>query len=106
MTTARMTVGSLFGAVNSAATSVGSVFDTTNRAIGMANKFVTDMADKQDIRSIVDMHDFKEKLTEEKSMEETLRKKTISEFCKAEPENKEMFETAYNRISALLNPST
>lgn len=100
--TARLTLGSVLGTINSAATSVSSVFDTTTKAINMANKYVSDAADKQRIRSIVDMHDFTEKLSEEKAMEETLRKKTILEFTSQSKDNEELFNSAYNRIKDLI----
>lgn len=100
--TARLTLGSVFGTINSAATSVSSVFDTATKGINMANKFVTDASEKQNIRSIVDMHDFTEKLTEEKAMEETLRKKAILDFTNQSQDNKDLFEAGYNRIKELL----
>ncbi len=103
--TARLTVGSIFGAVNNAATSVASIFDTATKAIDMGNKYVSDASDKQRIRSTIDMHDFKEVLVEQKSMEETLRKKTILDFTNQSPENAELFKSAYDRLTLLINPT-
>lgn len=100
--TARLTLGSVLGTVESAATSISSVFDTATKGINMANKYVSDASKKQNIRSIVDMHDFQNKLAEEKAMEETLRKKTILEFTNQSEENKNLFENAFNRINELL----
>lgn len=102
MANARITLGSLFGAINSAATSVSSVFDTTTKGINMANKYVSDAAEKQHIRSVVDMHDYAERLAEEKAMEETLRKKEIIEFTKVSDENHQLFNESYNRIKSLI----
>ena len=100
--TARVTFGSLLGAVNDATSVLSSSFNTITKSINMANKYVTDAAEKQSIRSIVDMHDFETKLQEEKAMEETLRKKQIVEFTNESEINKELFENAYNRIGELL----
>lgn len=79
--TTRMTVGTLLGAVNGAATTVADTFDTATKAIGMANLYVTTMSDKQRIRTKLEMHTFVNKLAEETAMVETLRKKNIEEFC-------------------------
>lgn len=100
--TARMTLGSILGTATDAAQSVSAVFNTATKAINMGNKFVSDAAEKQSIRSTLDMHDFTMKLAEEKAMEETLRKKTILDFTKQSTENEQLFETAYNRINQLL----
>lgn len=102
--TTRMTVGTLLGAVNGAATTVADTFDTATKAIGMANLYVTTMSDKQRIRTKLEMHTFVNKLAEETAMVETLRKKNIEEFCKDE-QNAEIYNTEYEKIVAILAKS-
>jgi len=98
----RMTVGTLLGTVNGAATTVADTFDTATKAIGMANLYVSTMADKQRIRTKLEMHTFVNKLAEETAMVETLRKKNIEEFCKDE-QNATIYNTEYNKIIDILS---
>lgn len=102
--TTRMTVGTLLGAVNGAATTVADTFDTATKAIGMANLYVTTMSDKQRIRTKLEMHTFVNKLAEETAMVETLRKKNIEEFCKEE-QNAKIYNAEYEKIVAILAKS-
>ena len=102
--TTRMTVGTLLGAVNGAATTVADTFDTATKAIGMANLYVTTMSDKQRIRTKLEMHTFVNKLAEETAMVETLRKKNIEEFCKDE-QNAIIYNAEYEKIVAILAKS-
>ena len=78
--TVRMTAGTLLGTVNSAATTVADTFGTATKAVGMLNSYVSTMAEKQAIRTKLEMHTFVNKLAEETAMTETLRKKSIEEF--------------------------
>lgn len=97
----RMTAGTLLGTVNEAATTVADTFSTVTKAVGMANLYVTTMSDKQKIRTKLEMHTFVNKLAEETAMVETLRKKTIEEFCKDEA-NANLYNAEYNKIIDIL----
>lgn len=79
--TARMSIGSAFGAITNAAESVASVFGTTTKAIGMLDTFVSDAAKNQKLRSVANTADFKKKLEQDKAMENTVRIKQVREFC-------------------------
>lgn len=98
----RMTAGTLLGTVNEAATTVADTFGTATKAVGMLNRYVTDMADKQTIRSKLEMHEFTTKLVEEKAMEETIRKKNIQEFCK-DKDNAALYSASYDRLLEILS---
>lgn len=100
--TTRMTVGTLLGAVNGAATTVADTFDTATKAIGMANLYVSTMSDKQRIRTKLEMHTFVNKLAEETAMVETLRKKNIEEFCK-DDQNAKIYNAEYAKIVDILS---
>lgn len=99
--TVRVTAGTLLGAVNGAATTIADTFDTATKAIGMANLYVSTMADKQRIRTKLEMHTFVNKLAEETAMVETLRKKNIEEFCKDE-QNAQIYNREYEKIIDIL----
>lgn len=103
MATTRSTMGAILGSVSGAATTVTDTLDTVNKSVGLLNRFVTKVSDKQVINDKLDMHEFASRLIEEKAMEEALRKKTILEFCKKEEGNQELFEEAYNRFANILN---
>ena len=100
--TVRMTAGTLLGTVNSAATTVAYTFGTATKAVGMLNSYVSTMAKKQAIRTKLEMHTFENKLAEETAMTETLRKKSLEEFCK-DPENARIYNAEYSRIIDILS---
>lgn len=100
--TVRMTAGTLLGTVNSAATTVADTFGTATKAVGMLNSYVSTMAEKQAIRTKLEMHTFVNKLAEETAMVETLRKKGIEEFCKDEL-NAKIYNAEYEKIVDILS---
>lgn len=100
--TVRMTAGTLLGTINGAATTVADTFDTATKAIGMANLYVSTMADKQRIRTKLEMHTFVNKLAEETAMVETLRKKNIEEFCK-DDQNAQIYNAEYSKVIDILS---
>ena len=99
--TVRMTAGTLLGTVNSAATTVADTFGTATKAVGMLNSYVSTMAEKQAIRTQLEMHTFVNKLAEETAMTETLRKKSIEEFCK-DSENARIYNAEYSKVIDIL----
>ena len=100
--TVRMTAGTLLGTVNSAATTVADTFGTATKAVGMLNRYVTKMSDKQIIRDKLEMHTFTKKLAEETAMQDAIRAKGILEFCK-DAQNAELYEQSYNEIVEILS---
>ena len=98
----RMTAGTLLGTVNEAATTVADTFGTATKAVGMLNRYVTKMSDKQIIRDKLEMHEFTAKLVEETAMQEAVRQKSIKEFCKDE-QNAELYSQAYDRLREILS---
>ena len=98
----RMTAGTLLGTVNEAATTVADTFGTATKAVGMLNRYVTKMSDKQIIRDKLEMHEFTAKLVEETAMQEAVRQKSIKEFCK-DAENQQLYSAAYDEIVEILS---
>ena len=105
MATTRIAFGAVLSTVNDAAQSVSAIFGTVTEGIGMANTFVKNAAEQQRLRAVVDMDNFGERLTEEKAMEEALRKKQVEEFTNASKDNERLYSTAYDRIAALVAAS-
>lgn len=100
--TARMSIGSAFGAITNAADSVASIFGTTNKAIGMLDTFVSDAAKHQKMRSAANTGDFKRKLEQDKAMEDTQRKKTIREFIGNDQQIASDFQESLTHYKELL----
>ena len=100
--TVRMTAGSILGTINEATTTVADTFGTATKAVGMLNRYVTKLSDKQIIQDKLDMHTFTKKLAEETAMQDAVRAKAIKEFCK-DSENAQLYETAYDEIVAILS---
>lgn len=98
----RMTAGTLLGTINEAATTVADTFGTITKTVGMANSYVSTMAEKQAIRTKLEMHTFVNKLAEETAMVETLRKKNIEEFCK-DKDNADIYNAEYSKIIDILS---
>lgn len=98
----RMTAGTLLGTVNEAATTVADTFGTATKAVGMLNRYVTKLSDKQIIRDKLDMHTFTKKLAEETAMADAVRAKGIKEFCK-DAENQQLYSAAYDEIVEILS---
>ena len=101
--TARMTVGSVFGAVSTAAGAVGSAFNTTAKGVIALDNYMDKVLTQQKYRSAVDLADFKTRIADEKAMEETQRRKQILEFTAQSQENADLFKTAHDRYMAVLD---
>ncbi|MCW6831736.1 hypothetical protein [Salmonella enterica] len=98
----RMTAGTLLGTVNEAATTIADTFGTATKAVGMLNRYVTKLSDKQIIRDKLDMHTFTKKLAEETAMADAVRAKGILEFCKDE-QNAQLYKESYDEIVEILS---
>lgn len=101
--TARMTLGSLFATVGTAANAVTSTLNTTVDAISMLDRYVSDARERQTMRSAVEKLDFTQRLAEEKATEMSERQLQVLEFCAQSADHKRMFETNYDRIIGVLN---
>jgi hypothetical protein len=101
MGTSRIALGAVFGTINEAATSVSSLFGTATKSINMLNKYVSDVSERQALRSIVDTHSYKKSLIEEKTMETTMRKLEVKSFCAQSPHHAELYQATYDEFAAL-----
>jgi hypothetical protein len=99
---ARQTVGTVFGTINTAAETVSTVLNTATKSVGMLDRFVSDASEKQIIRSVVDMDDFERMLLEEKSAEQAGRTVQVATFKALSTEHERLYDENHARISALL----
>jgi len=68
----------------------------------MLDTYVSDMSNKQKLRSLVDMESFSVKLQEEVAMEDTERQLKIQEFIDQSADHKNKYESNFNRIGSII----
>ncbi|MFP3645156.1 hypothetical protein [Paraburkholderia sp. SIMBA_054] len=102
MATARMTIGTVFDTVSNAAVAASTVLGSGIKAVNMLDKYVSDAAEKQEIRSLVDMESFETRLQEEVAMEDTQRHIKLKEFMDKSPEHQRLYQSNFDRIAAVL----
>ena len=101
MTTARQTIGTIFGAVSSAASVIGTTCDSMTTAVDMGHEAITNAARHQKLRNAARESSFEMAMTMELAMEDTQREAEIIEFCKT-PELEKIFTKHERRIAAAL----
>ena len=99
----RMTIGSIFGAVQTSANTLTNTLNAANSAIGMVNTFVEKAALEQKRRAIVDGDTFLKRLREEKAMETTLARLQINSFCAQSKEHATIYQGAYDELEDLFS---
>lgn len=99
--TARLTIGSLLGTVNTAAITVSSTLDAAGAAVGMLNATVSKAAKEQAIRHKVDVNEFKSRLVMEVSMQRAQRERQVLDFCQ-DKDNERLFKAAHDELAALV----
>lgn len=105
MSTARSTVGSLFGAVEAGATTVGTLFGTANTAVGMLDSFVQDAAEAQNKRRIINQASLNDRLAEEAQIEASQRADKINAYLADKSTSEvEQFNAGVARFKSLLEP--
>lgn len=102
MSTARMTFGTVLGTVSTTAVAVSTVIGTGVKGINMLEKFVDDAAEKQTLRSKLDMESFQVRLVEEVAMEDTERGLKLEEFMSKTPKHAELYKSNYERLQKIL----
>jgi hypothetical protein len=102
MATARMTIGTVFDTVSNAAVAASTILGSGIKAVNMLDKYVGDAAEKQAIRSLVDMESFETRLQEEVAMEDTQRHLKLKEFLGKSAEHAELYKKNSDRIAAVL----
>lgn len=102
MSTARMTFGTVLSTVSASAQAITTTVNVATKAVGMLDTYVSDAAEKQALRSLVDMEQFEVRLQEEISMEDTERQLKIDEFIGQSNRHQELYQANFDRIGQLL----
>lgn len=101
MATARLTLGTILGTVNTAAGAATAALDTIANTIGMANAYVEKAAMEQRGRHLNDAKLFTRQLVIEGSEQLTEMNLHVLAYCKKSPEHKKLFEEAYEEFAEL-----
>lgn len=101
----RMTFGAVLATVQTTANTLTNTVSAVNSAVGMVNKFVTDAADRQAVRSKLDTAIFEKTLHQEKAQELAISRLTQKEFMKQSADHAEMYQAAYEELGLILTPS-
>lgn len=100
----RMTFGAVLATVQTTANTVTNTLQAANSAVGMLNKFVSDAAQRQDVRSKLDNAIFEKTLHQEKAQELTASRLQVLEFCKQSADHATHYQAAYDELAELLKP--
>jgi hydroxylamine reductase (hybrid-cluster protein) len=103
--TARMTVGSIFGMVGTAANTVTGTLDAVADTINMAGAFVTKAANEQRKRHIVDSLEFDNRLADEHAQEITTRAIETVKFRTQSADHDAFYAAAHKRVLEALAPA-
>ena len=101
----RMTFGAVLATVQTTANTLTNTVSAINSAVGMANKFVTDAADRQVIRSKLDTAIFEKTLHQEKAQELAISRLTQKQFMAQSADHEQMYQSAFEELSSILAPS-
>ena len=103
MATARSTVGSLFQSVGKAADTVTATLDAATAGVGMINAYITDQADAQRVRILIDKKRRATQLMEEAALEEAQRAEKIRTLIAKSPTFEKDYNDSVAKFAELLN---
>lgn len=98
----RMTFGSILGAVQTSAVTITSTLDAANNAVGMLNRYVSDAAKRQDVRSKLDNAIFEKTLHQEKAQELAESRLAVLQYTKTSKDHEQHYQSAYDELATLL----
>lgn len=98
----RMTLASVLAAVQTTANTATGALNAVNSAVGMANKYVTDAAQRQEVRSKLDMAIFERTLHQEKAQELAQSRINMENFAKQSAAHAAMYQQAYDELAAII----
>lgn len=103
MATSRATLGSIFAAVQSTATTATNTLQVLDTTVNGMNNFVSDKVERAAIRRKGTFATFKEQLHRELAQEEADSTLRVQEYMSKSDSHKLAYESAYNRIADALN---
>ena len=98
--TARMTIGSLFGAATTAANAVSGIIGTAANAVGMLDTYVGTHVRQQQTSMELEADDFEEKILERISMERTERQLQLVKYTSQSAAHSELFNANMLQLRA------
>jgi hypothetical protein len=101
MATARLTIGSVLGTVNTAAETLTGIIGTVSNGVGMVNAYVEEAAKKQQGRIKNDQAIFITQLVIEGAEAEAEMHRGVINYCSKSSDHKRLFETAYDKYAKL-----
>lgn len=101
MTTARLTIGSLFTTVTKTAETATQTLDVVGIGVGMLHAYAKQAATQQAISLKADHETFLDNLKHAKSKEISEFERQADEYCNQSPDHKRRYEAAYARMEAL-----
>lgn len=97
----RVTLGAIFGAIQTSAHTLTNTLEAANKGIGMINRSVDSASLKQEARLTIENEDYVSDLIEQSSLNRTESQIRIMEFC-ADEKKAKLYQQNYDRLSALL----
>ena len=82
---------------------IGSIFTSTNTAIGMVTTSIEGAARRQQARHKLDAVSYKKTIATEKAMELELQKEQVIDWCEQVEGRAERFKSTYDELLAALN---
>ena len=105
MATARSTVGSLFTSVGQAADTLTASLGAVTTGIGMINAYISEQAESQRIRILIDKERNVTRLIEEAALEEAQRAEKIRTQIAKNPAFESDYNESVTKFHALVHPA-
>jgi hypothetical protein len=102
MATTRIATASLLTTVTETAQALGSIVNTVNNTVSMANDFVKRHRDQQVIKNAVEQGDYVTALVEGKTREITLRREETKKWLDADASRQKIHDQVLNEVIAWL----
>jgi hypothetical protein len=102
MATARLTVGTIFDTVTTAATVATGALNSVSGVVAMANAFVAKAQAEQQAQYIIDMEKSEERMLEEAAFEQAETDLKIAAYRSKSAQHQHGYDQAYARYAALL----
>lgn len=96
----RMTLGAIFGALQTTAATITNVLNAVNDGVGMINSTVADAAERQEKRSDYDMANYEKVIHAEKALELDQSRDNIKKYTSQSAAHEEGYQSAYDELKA------
>lgn len=101
MATARIAAGSVFDTVAATANAVSAIANTASDSVLMLHDFVAKHRKMQQIKTIIDLDSYENRVIEDSSVETIKRRIDINKFLESNPDYKTQYQEELDRVKAL-----